>query len=372
MQRFLVGHSGGRSARELVDDCLHQIGPIPREANLGFIYATDELSNDLRDILHTLTRRTGIENWTGTVGIGINSSGQEYYDQPALAVMVAGFPSRAFIPIPLQRSGVELFIAENRRWYDNDLTNFGILHGDPSNPATPVLMDRLAAGIPRAFFVGGLTSSKSAQLQVANGLCAGGISGVLFSGEVPVATGHTQGCTPISQKHVITHCERNIIVELDDRPAFEVFKQDIGEVLAKDLNRIAGYIFAGLPVPYSDTGDYMVRNIVGIDLDQKLIAVGENLTQGNEVMFCRRDGNSAQQDMLRMLADIRRRIPVSIKGAVYYSCLGRGRYQFGENSEELQLISEELGNIPLVGFFANGEIFNNRLYGYTGVLSVFY
>jgi small ligand-binding sensory domain FIST len=89
-------------------------------------------------------------------------------------------------------------------------------------------------------------------------------------------------------------------------------------------------------------------------------------------MFCRRDGNTAQEDMLRMLADIRERIPVAAKGAVYYSCLGRGRHQFGENSEELKLIDDELGNIPLVGFFANGEVFNNRLYGYTGVLSVFY
>ncbi len=367
-----MGHSNGRHASELVDDCLHQIGPIPPEASIGFIYATDELSNDLQNILNALTKRTDIENWTGSLGIGISSCGREYYDEPALAVMIADFPAQAFIPIPLQHSGVESFIAENRHWYGNELIHFGILHGDPNNPATPALIEKLSAEIPGAFFVGGLSSAKSTPFQIANGVCSGGVSGVLFSSDVQVATGHTQGCTPISQKHVITHSERNIIVELDERPALEVFRQDIGEVLAKDLNRIAGYIFVGLPVPNSDTGDYMVRNIVGIDLNQKLIAVGEYLQQGSEVMFCRRDGNSAQEDMLRMLADIKRRIPMSVKGAVYYSCLGRGRYQFGENSEELQLISEELGNIPLVGFFANGEIFNNRLYGYTGVLSVFY
>ena len=32
---------------------------------------------------------------------------------------------------------------------------------------------------------------------------------------------------------------------------------------------------------------------------------------------------------------------------------------------------DELGDFPLVGFFANGEISNNRLYGYTGVLTLF-
>ena len=88
-------------------------------------------------------------------------------------------------------------------------------------------------------------------------------------------------------------------------------------------------------------------------------------------MFCRRDGNSAREDMMRMLTDIRGRLGGEPRGAVYYSCLGRGRYQFGENSEELKLIRDELGNIPLVGFFANGEIFHNRLYWYTGVLTVF-
>ena len=115
----------------------------------------------------------------------------------------------------------------------------------------------------------------------------------------------------------------------------------------------------------------MVRNLLGIDVKQKLIAVGEYLAVGNEIMFCRRDGNTAREDMLRMLADLKQRISAPPKGAVYYSCLGRGRHQFGNDSEELKMIQDELGDIPLVGFFANGEIFHNRLYGYTGVLTLF-
>ena len=30
-----------------------------------------------------------------------------------------------------------------------------------------------------------------------------------------------------------------------------------------------------------------------------------------------------------------------------------------------------LGDVPLAGFYANGEISHNRLYGYTGVLTLF-
>jgi small ligand-binding sensory domain FIST len=88
-------------------------------------------------------------------------------------------------------------------------------------------------------------------------------------------------------------------------------------------------------------------------------------------MFCRRDGDAAREDMLRMLTDLAKRARGQIRGGVYYSCLGRGRYQFGENSEELKMIQEQLGDFPLVGFFANGEISHNRLYGYTGVLTLF-
>ncbi len=116
----------------------------------------------------------------------------------------------------------------------------------------------------------------------------------------------------------------------------------------------------------------MVRNLIGIDLGQKLLAIGEHLTPGEEIMFCRRDGNTAREDMLRMLRDLKARAQGrQIRGGVYYSCLGRGRYQFGEDSEELKMIAEEHGDFPLVGFFANGEIFHNRLYGYTGVLTLF-
>ncbi len=371
MQTFLLGHAGGAEAGRLVDDCLAQIGAVPAAANLGFIYATDALAADLPGIVEQLRKRSGVERWTGTVGVGISATGREYYDEPALAVMLASFPEAAMQPLPLQSRGLDEFFAEAGGWLQRDAFHFGVLHADPTSPATPQLIDGLAEITPGAFFVGGLTSSNGENLQVMDGVCTGGLSGVLFSSEVPVASGHSQGCTPIAERHRITASEQNIIVELDGRPALDVFLEDVGEVIARDLRRVAGYIFAALPIAGSDTGDYMVRNLVGIDPDKKLIAIGDIASQGGEIMFCRRDGNSAREDLTRMLDDIKRRMGDTPRGAVYYSCLGRGRYQFGDDSEELKMIRDQIGDIPLVGFFANGEIFHNRLYGYTGVLTVF-
>ena len=103
-----------------------------------------------------------------------------------------------------------------------------------------------------------------------------------------------------------------------------------------------------------------------------MVAVGDYLDGHQRLMFCRRDGNSAREDMHRMLARIRMRVDGrTIRGGVYVTCVGRGRHQFGDQSEELRLISEVLGDFPLVGFFASGELYNGRLYGYTGVLTLF-
>jgi small ligand-binding sensory domain FIST len=150
-----------------------------------------------------------------------------------------------------------------------------------------------------------------------------------------------------------------------------VLKEDIGEKLSGRLERLGGEIFVGLPTRDSDTEDYLVRQLVGIDPDSGLIAVGDYVDAGQPLMFCRRDGASAVEDMQRMLDAVRDGLSGEPRGALYYSCLGRGANMFGPNSEELKMISRNLGDIPLVGFFANGEICRNRLYGWTGVLTVF-
>ena len=359
---FKLAHTTGTDAGGLARRLLAQLGELPTGANIGFIYATDALARELEALLRLLKEGTGIDAWIGTVGIAISVTNHEYYDQPAVAVMAGRLPPDSFRLLPAASERPHELPAD---------VSFGIVHGDPANPATPALVEMLGRH-GMAFFTGGITSSQSENLQVAGDVTRGGVSGVAFTAEVPVITSHTQGCTPIGAKHRITQSQRNILAALDDRPALDVFREDIGEVLAKDLNRVGGYIFAAFPIAGSDTGDYLVRNLIGIDTGQKLIAIGDYLEEDAQIMFCRRDGNTARADMRRMLEDLRGRANGrEIAGGVYVSCLGRGRQQFGDDSEELRLIGDVLGDFPLVGFFANGEIFNSRLYGYTGVLTLF-
>jgi small ligand-binding sensory domain FIST len=371
--KFKAACATGKDWQSITGQCLADLGPEPSAANLGLIYLTEPLAPYLQNMLDFLQEKTGISDWVGTVGSGICFSGLEVYDEPAAAIMLATLPDDSFRLIPAGLEALTDMLGNNRNWIAEHSAHFCIVHGDPRNTHVAQLIESLSAELDPGFLVGGLSSAENEdyQLQVAGDICEQGLSGVLFSSEIQVISAVTQGCLPLGEKHRISGCQGNIASELDGRPALDVFKEDIGEVLAKDLSRVAGYIFAGLPVSGSDTGDYLVRNLIGIDPEQNLVAVGDILEEDATIMFCKRDADAAREDMVRMLQDLRKRATGEIKGGVYYSCLGRGRNQFGGNSEELKLIHDQLGDFPLVGFFANGEISHNRLYGYTGVLTLF-
>jgi small ligand-binding sensory domain FIST len=106
-------------------------------------------------------------------------------------------------------------------------------------------------------------------------------------------------------------------------------------------------------------------------MDKGWLAVGHMVAAGDAIQFCRRDHKAAVKDLERMLADVKRRTEGPPRAGLYYACVARGPNLFGGESEELRLIRDELGEFPLVGFFANGEISHDRLYGYTGVLALF-
>jgi small ligand-binding sensory domain FIST len=371
MKTFRIGHAAADDWASGVDACLAQIGAVPDDANLGFLYVTDALTEDLALILERLRTVTGVPHWVGTVGMGICATGTEYYGDPAVAVMVGEFPAGSFRIFSGHSADPKGFEAEHGAWIDEHRPYLALVHADPAQPEIEAVLGRLAARTSSGFLVGGLASARGAVGFCADGVTRGGISGVLFSEQVPILTRLTQGCSPIGPHHRVTEAERNILITIDQRPALDVLKDDIGPELAKDITRIGGRIFAGLPIPGSDTGDYLVRNLVGLDPNRGLLAIGDLVGEGDQIMFCRRDQDSAREDLVRMLRAIRGGLGGAPRGGVYVSCLGRGVNLFGERSAELQLIRTELGDFPLVGFYANGEISQDRVYGYTGVLALF-
>lgn len=368
---FLVAHASAAKWKDAAAEIIVSLKNVTAEHRLGFLYVTDDYADSLKDISVFLKQNTGVPHWVGTVGFGICAPATEYFGKAAMAVMIAPIPEDAFRTFNGVKSDVSAVVSNLQEWI-GDTPPLIVTHADPRNQNVPEIIEDLSRET-NGFLIGGLTASRGAHPQLAEDVAEGEVSGVMMSLEaVPVMAALTQGCSPIGEIHRITSCEQNILIEIDGKPALDVFKEDIGEILARDLSKVAGYIFAALPVSGSDTGDYLVRNLTGIDPEQGLLAIGEYVEPGDHIMFCRRDHDSAVEDMRRMLGDLRKRAGnAPIRGGLYYSCCARGPNQFGENSEELALIAEELGDFPLVGFFANGEISNNRLYGYTGVLTLF-
>ena len=370
MNLFLAAHAAASRWQDAAAACLAQLGTIPAQANVGFLYVTDVLASSLPDILAYLQKHTGVVHWTGTVGTGICATGREYHDESALSLMLGSFPSEHFRMLPSLTDNLDSFVQSERSWLDQHDYHFGIVHGDPRNMELPQLLGKVGDAVRGVFLVGGLASSRQSYAQIVDGITEDTLSGILFDAQIPVATALTQGCAPFGKSHTITSCQRNVAVRLDDRPALDVFREEIGELLARNLTRAAQTIGVALPVRGSDTGDYLVRNLMGIDENNKLLAIGEMLSTGQSLQFCRRDPASAETDLRRMLRELKQRAPHA-EGGVYYSCVGRGPNLFDGNSGELRIIQEELGDVPLTGFYCNGEISHNRLYGYTGVLTLF-
>lgn len=406
--RFRCAHAAHPDGGTAVELCLAQLATqaagesTQRRANLGFVYLTEGLLGQAGTILALLKLRTGVSNWVGASASSICATGIEYVDEPALAILLGRFEPGSFNVF----SGAQRPPARGTRTDRATSAAYtALVHADPYAPGLPGLIEDMAGKLDSGSLFGGLASGREPPVTIADRVLRGGLSGVVFASDVPLVSRVTQGCHPLpgSRRRRITAGEENLITTLDDERAFDALLQDAGivenvaalassertrEALAqlKVLGR-RGLLFVGIEPAQADAherirrDDYLVRPVVAIDPSRGAVAVGTPIEPGQTVRFCVRDETAARKDLTRICAEIRdhlheqaelQRRPLAAKGAIYVSCLGRGTHLFGEPSEELRLIAQQLGDVPLVGFYANGEISGRSLYGFTGVLTVLY
>ena len=378
---------------------------------LALLYVTDHYAAAAQDILdHLSAELPGVTDWAGTVGVGVSANNAEYFDEPAMVVMLCDVPSdqyRVFSGVAPLNLGFEAFTA--------------LVHADGSTADLAELLQEMAARTATGYLFGGLAASRGQTVQfaasgdgnipghgAAKGVFSGGLSGVAFGADVRLVSRVTQGCQPVSALRRVTACERNVVTMLDGAPALDALLDDLGVTLEKPEAALAairatlvGLVRAGDADGSNALGrvgnfgsDVIVRHIIGLDPGRRGVAVADLLEPGMQVAFCQRNMQAARSDLVRVCAEIREELepaelsleavsamampsasvpsPASrIAGAIYVSCSGRGGPHFGGPSAELQIVRRALGDVPLVGFFAGGEIARHHLYGYTGVLTVF-
>jgi len=422
MKLFPYGHATHpqwRMAAGLVLAQLRAHMALPAYAGaptLGLLYITDHYTGQAQDILDFLGGELPeITDWAGTVGIGIASNNVEYFDEPALAVMLCGLPSdqyRVFSGIsPLPPASATHFKAHT-----------ALVHADAGTPDVAELIAEMAQRTGSGYVFGGLASSRSEVVQfalsgngnvkghgAAGGVFSGGLSGVAFAQGASLMSRITQGCQPTSGEYEITACDANVVTGLDGQSALDVMLADLGvsldqprDALEKVRTTLVGLRSAGDALQDGRVrrrgqfgADVVVRHIIGLDPARSGIAIADMPAVGMKLAFCERNAEAARADLVRICAEIREELEPEemtletasamrsvhadaaphparrIAGAVYVSCSGRGGPHFGAPSAEMQIVRRALGDVPLVGFFAGGEIARHHLYGYTGVLTVF-
>ncbi len=363
---FPFGHCAAPRWRAAVESCLQQCGPALSGMNLGFAYVTEAFAADLPQIVAALKAASGVAHWVGAAAVGVCATGRGYFDEPALVVIGVALPAQDFWILPADGRTDPT----GRRGSAEPAAGFGIVHADPSAPGLARRVRELAGRTAHGILVGGLSSARNQPSCYADGVPPPGLSGVLLSSDVVVATRLTQGCQPLGPLHTVSECQDNLVLRLDGRPALRVFQQDLGGSVEDDWQRFGSPVLAGILPPGGESDELLVRPIAGFDRGSGAIVLRERVSPGSRLAFCRCDRAAASDDLVRMLASIRNGLYHPPRGALYFTCAGRGAGLFGEPSHELGMIADALGPVPLVGFFGAGEIFRDRIHQYSGVLTL--
>ena len=365
---------------------------------LGWVYLTDHYAGEAEALWAELKLRWPGVAWVGAVGVGIAASGVEYFEEPALTLMLGEIPTSHFRVFSGARplSGRQVGSFE---------PSTALVHADASTADLGELVTEMSDRTATGYLFGGLSSARTRSLHIADGVFQGGLSGVAFGREVALVSRVTQGCQPVGPVRRITQAERNLVLSLDGEPALDCLLKDLQlssldprEALPRLRQTLVGLSNRSddaLARPGQFGTDTRVRHLVGLDPARHGIAIGDDAEAGMQLTFCARHTEAARRDLVRVCSEIREELepdalPLEtalalrgndveggthparrIAGAVYVSCAGRGGPHFGSPSAELAVVRHALGDVPLVGFFAAGEIARHHLYAYTGVLTVF-
>ncbi len=257
---------------------------------------------------------------------------------------------------------------------DSDLV---VLIPDPRALQPEELLARVRDAVGAAGVVGagaGDPISDAPLVWCGNEIAEGGLSGMVLRGARARRVGVTQACRPVTELLTATRTQGPWILELDGRPALDVYREAAREPLADDLRRAASFVLAALPRDAAaplEPGGYLVRNIAGFAPDANAFAIPVAVEKGDRIAFVHREPETAREDLKAMLAGLGAD-PAGL--ALYFDCCARGAGFFGVPGLESAYLEQALGGSPLAGMFGSCEIGpiagRAELLTYTGVLAL--
>lgn len=356
--------------------------PAP-SVELGVVFLSPRWAARAADVLDILRVHARIPRLVGCSAHGAVANGREHEEMDGLVLALHHMPGAS---IEVAHLPAEALPGEDEpgRWPSLPGPCRGALaFADPFQTHNDGWLSAWNRDFPSVPVVGGLASglgtTDACQLYVDGDVHDDGVVLVMVGGAFSVVPMVSQGCTPIGDPWTITRAERNVIFGIANRPAYSVLVDTFNALSEEERQRAQNNLMVGFASaedrPEHGAGDFLVRNLLGVDPRHGALAVGAVARPGQTLQFQRRDAEAASADLARCLERTRvllaGRRPV---GGVLFSCCGRGQGLFGKPDHDATLIQEHLGPLPLTGLLANGEIgpvgSSCHLHGYTASLAL--
>ncbi len=370
------------AARSALDSALASLdGAAP---DLVCLFVAPQFEGEQRAILDLAVHRTEGATILGCSAGGVIGGAVEVEDAPAVSVWAAKLPGASLRPFRLTfaREDDHAVIEGLEEMPPAGENPVLLLFADPFSFPADLLLDHLneqAPGIPvvGGMASGGLEAGRNA-LFVDDEIFRDGAVGALLTGPIAMAAFVSQGCRPVGDTYAVTRSERNVIFELGGEPALRRVEELFAASTPRDQLLMRRGLHVGQAIselkPELRRGDFLIRNVVGIDQSSGAIAIADMVEVGQTVQFQVRDAESAREDLKVALDRERAADDRPVAGVLLFSCNGRGQALFGQPSHDIGAVKRAFGNVPVAGFFAAGEFGpvgdRNFLHGFTASMLV--
>jgi small ligand-binding sensory domain FIST len=370
------------------DELLPVAEIVGGKPDLAVVFFTPPYADGAAALAHKFQERLQPRAMIGCIGEGIVGTSREIEHAPAISLWLAKWDDTAEIVSfhltpQATPDGLSLLGWPDELLESADAETTLLVLGDPFTfPAAEIFLPRINADHKSTHVFGGMASGMGgpgATPMILDGeVQTEGAVGVLLRGPTRARAVVSQGCRPVGRPFVVTKAQDHHVLELGGKPPLEQLQEVFSQLPARDRELFQRGPHVGLVVnEYQDKfqrGDFLVRNVYAVDRASGAMTITDRVRVGQTVQFHVRDSDSADEDLRLLLRSIRTDA-ASPKGALMFTCNGRGTRLFTEPHHDAGAIADELGPIPLAGFFAAGELGpiggKNFLHGFTASVVVF-
>jgi small ligand-binding sensory domain FIST len=386
---FAAALSTAPTTARALDDVCRQVGGQLSQIDLAAIFFSPPHADSAPAVAKALNDRLKPKALVGCLGEGVVGTGQEIERQPALSLWLADWGGRvAAQPFHLTPrrtpDGLSLLGWPDALVEGDPAAATMLLLGDPFTfPAIEIFLPQVNADYKGLRVHGGMASGMDGPGQTplvfGDEVVDVGAVGVLLCGDVGMRSVVSQGCRPVGKPLVITKGQDNVILELGGRSPLEQLQALYQDLPARDQELFQRGPHIGLVIDeYREAfgrGDFLVRNLYGIDRASGALAITDRVRVGQTVQFHVRDADTADEDLRLLLRHDRAGHAAPPAGALVFTCNGRGTRLFAAPHHDAAALAAEVGPVPLAGFFAAGELGpvggRNFIHGFTASALLF-